>query len=370
MSQKIIVLGTRGFPKVQGGIEKHCEELYPRLVKSGCDVTVFARAPYFSKIFRVDKWHGVRFKYLWCLKNKNFEAIFHTCIGVFFARFYSPDLLHVHAVGPALIVPIARMLGLKVVFTHHGPDYKRSKWGFFAKKILKIGEFFGVKCANKVIAVSEEIQQKAIKEYGKKDMIFIPNGANMPEKNVSSDMLIKFDVLPKKYIFAVGRFVSEKGLHDLISAYKKINNQDFKLVIAGDDYHGTDYGNNLKKQAKESGVVLTGFISGKPLEELFLNAGLFVLPSCVEGLPIVLLEALSYNLPVLVSDIPSHREVKLNDNRYFKLGNIDELSKKIIELFNDGVSNEEKENYNKLLLEKYNWVTIAEKTFAVYKSLV
>jgi glycosyltransferase involved in cell wall biosynthesis len=157
-------------------------------------------------------------------------------------------------------------------------------------------------------------------------------------------MLKKYFLQPSKYIFTACRFVPEKGLHDLISAYRKIKNPEFKLVIAGNADYETKYSRDLKKLANETqGFILTGVLTGEPLAELYSNAGLFVLPSYYEGLPIALLEALSYGLPVLVSDIPQHRKIPLPEFRYFKVGNIDELAQKIVELYDLGISDEEKQ---------------------------
>jgi len=366
---KIFVLGTRGFPNVQGGVEKHCEELFPRLVKLGCDVTVVTRTPYIPKEKRVSEWKRVKFIHLWCPKQKSIEAIIHTFLGVVVARIKSPDILHIHAIGPSILTPLANLLGLRVVMTNHGPDYQRQKWGKFAKIILKTGEFLGVKFADEVIIISKAIKGFLENKYSRKDLKFIPNGVNLAEIILAGNILKKYNLEPKKYIFTACRFVPEKGLHDLISAYQKISNPEFKLVIAGDADHETAYSRNIKKSAKESpGIILTGFISGKPLQELYSNAGLFVLPSYYEGLPIALLEAMSYGLPVLVSDIPQNREIPLPKFRFFEPGDVDLLSKKMVELFKLGIDEEESIKEREILKEKYNWSKIAKQTFQVYKN--
>jgi len=366
----IYVLGTRGFPSVQGGVEKHCEQLYPRLANIGCSITVFTRTPYIERKNRLKEWNNINFIHLWAPKKKSLEAIIHTLLGVIIAKLGAPHILHIHAIGPSILVPIAKMLGLKVVITNHGPDYKRKKWGFFAKKALKFGELLGTKYADKVIVISKEIKRMIEKRYGREDLIFIPNGVNFPEKTLQRSTLKKYNLEPKKYIFTACRFVPEKGLHDLIAAYKKIGNQEFNLVIAGEADHETEYSRNLKKTSyKIDGVVLTGFISGKPLVELFSNAALFVLPSYYEGLPIALLEAMSYELPVLASDIPQNREIPLPEFRYFKIGNINDLSNKIKELTKKGISEQEKKKQREILEKNYNWNKIAQQTYNVYKNI-
>jgi glycosyltransferase involved in cell wall biosynthesis len=367
---RIFVLGTRGFPNIQGGIEKHCEALYPLLVKFGCDVTVFTRKPYFPKFRRLNEWNGVKFIHLWTIRKKSFEALIHTFLGIIIARLKSADILHIHGIGPSILIPFAKVLGLKVVMTNHGPDYNRQKWGKIAKLVLKTGEFLGMKFADKVIVISKEIKNMLENKYGRIDLEFISNGVKILKPLPPGDTLKKYNLEPKRYIFTVSRFVPEKGLHDLITAYAEINKPKFKLVISGDADHETDYSKSLKIKAKTiDGVVLTGLVFGKALQELYSNAGLFVLPSYYEGLPIALLEALSYGLPILVSDIPQHREIPLPEFRYFKVGNICELAQKIVELYDLGISDEEKQRYFNLINEKYNWEKIAEKTFEVYKSI-
>jgi len=161
----------------------------------------------------------------------------------------------------------------------------------------------------------------------------------------------------------LGRFVKEKGFHGLIEAFTKLNTKEYKLVIAGDADHPDTYSESLKQSAKETGVVLTGFIKGEKLNELFSNAKLFVLPSFHEGLPISLLEAMSYDIDVLISDIPANTEVNLPNEYYFECGNWDDLKNKMEEkLFR-----REHINYD---LSKYNWENIVAQTADVYRRLM
>ena len=364
---RIVVCGTRGFPDVQGGVEKHCEELYPRLVKLGGEVLVFTRTPYISRDKRISEWRGVRFYHLWCPRKKSLEAITHTLFAVSLARRFKPDILHIHAIGPCLVVPLARAFGFKVVMTHHGPDYERAKWGCLAKRALKQGESWGVRYSHRVIAISRGIQEHVRRLYGR-EAVFIPNGVHIPKPVPPGQGLLRWGLEPGRYVFTACRFVPEKGLHDLIEAYRRLEASPFKLVIAGDADHETPYSRKIKEMAARTpGVVLTGFVSGRPLAELFSNAGLFVLPSYYEGLPIALLEALSYGLPVLVSDIPQHRELPLPEFRYFPKGDVERLARAMGELFHRGISPEERKSYFDLLRKDYDWDRIAERTLRVYR---
>ncbi|MCK4821529.1 glycosyltransferase family 4 protein, partial [bacterium] len=246
---KIFVLGTRGFPNIPGGVEKHCEELYPRLTNLGCDITTFTRAPYIPKAKQIPLWRNVKFIRLWCPRQKSFEAIIHTFFGVIVARLKSPDILHIHAIGPSILVPLAKSLRLKVVITNHGPDYERQKWGKLAKKVLRLGEFLGTKFSDKVIVISKMIKRMIESKYGRKDLELIPNGVNLPTAVLDKDAQQKYNLESKKYVFTACRFVPEKGLHNLIAAYQKIKNPEFKLVIAGDADHETEYSRKIKKAA-------------------------------------------------------------------------------------------------------------------------
>ena len=360
---KIIVLGTRGFPNVQGGVETHCENLYPRLASLGCDVTVITRRPYIDP--RVTSYRGVRLIPLDCPRNKFLEAIVHTFKGVLLARKMGCDILHIHAIGPALFVPLARLLGLKVVMTSHGPDYERKKWNGMAKIVLKMGEWNGCVFANEIIAISRTIADQIKRSYGR-EAVVIPNGVVVPRRLETDGALKQFGLEKGKYILAVGRFVPEKGFHDLLEAWRAAA-AGWKLVIAGDADHQDDYSKRLKEQARQTpNVVLTGFLTGRPLSEIYTHAGLFVLPSYYEGLPIVLLEAMSYGLSCIVSDIPPNREVALEDRRYFKPGDIDGMAKNIREFLSRPLTAQERSLQTEQAAQKYDWDMIAEETLKVY----
>jgi glycosyltransferase involved in cell wall biosynthesis len=363
---KIIVLGTRGIPNVQGGVETHCEELFPRLVKRGCHVELITRKPYIDRERRKKAYGGVKLKHLYAPKKRSVEAIIHSILGVIYARTRNPDIIHIHAIGPSLVVPLAKLLGLKVITTNHGPDYDRQKWGKIAKLVLKIGEKFGAKYSDKIIVISTVIQNNLRELYKRYDTDLIYNGVNIPNISDKCDYLKELGVEKRKYIFTAGRFVPEKGFHDLIKAYEMIKSKEYKLVISGDSDHPSQYRDELNKMAKENGVILTGFIKGEKLQQLFSHAALFVLPSYHEGLPIALLEAMSYNLRVLVSNIPANKAVNLDYKHYFSVGNIQQLSVKIDKIINSKF----KTNYQDLIKKKYNWDIIAQKTFNVYKSLL
>lgn len=359
---KIVVTGTRGIPNVMGGVETHCEELFPRIVRMGFDVTVVRRKNYVQD--GLTEWNGVKLLDVESPQKKSFEAIIHTFKAVNRAKQSGADVLHVHAIGPALLVPYAKMLGLKVVFTHHGPDYDRDKWGTIAKMILKLGERMGCLFADEVIVISDVIRNLITLKYGRTGHVhLIYNGVPYPDHTDYAEYFKELGITEGNYILGMCRFVPEKNLHHLVEAFQRVNKKGCRLVLAGDTDFEDEYSRSLKRQAKESGVILTGFVKGKKLYSLLTNARCYVLPSSHEGLPIALLEAMSYQLPVIVSDIPANKEVGLKAESYFETGNIEQLADRLQEVIDGDF---QRVHYD---MKKYEWDRIAIQVADVYENL-
>lgn len=375
MAKKIVVTGTRGVPNIMGGVETHCEELFPRLVENGYDVTIIRRSAYIKK--GVDKnsgvkdgvWKGVKLYDLKSPRKKSFEAIIHTTKAVIIARWLGAKVVHIHAIGPAMVTPLARLLGMKVVFTHHGPDYDRDKWGFMAKTMLKLGERMGCWFANDVIVISDVIKNLIARKYNRtKRVHLIYNGVPSPELCHEPEYFNQLGIEEGKYVLGMCRFVPEKHLHDLVAAFVKLRQEnripaDLKLVLAGDTDFEDDYSRGLKARAREAGVVLTGFVRGTKLHSLLTNAMCYSLPSSHEGLPIALLEAMSYQLPVITSAIPANLEVGLDAERYHEVGDVDALAEKLEVICNRPL---ERIKYD---MGKYDWDRIAKQVSEIYEGL-
>lgn len=365
---KVFVTGTRGIPNIMGGVETHCEKLLPLIASKGVDVTVIRRSAYAHD--NLSEWNGVKIIDVPSPKKKAFEAIVHTFRAVNAAKRMGAEILHIHAIGPALVTPYAKMRGLKVVFTHHGPDYDRDKWGFVAKSMLKLGERLGCRYADHVIVISNVIKNLIASRYGRTEKVsLIYNGVPMPDKCTYDEYFNRLGIQSGRYILGMCRFVPEKRLHDLVSAFSMLKQQgsiaaDVRLVLAGDTDFEDEYSLGLKKQAKEAGVVLTGFIKGRKLASLLSNCALYVLPSSHEGLPIALLEAMSYGAPVLVSDIPANKEIGLPESCYFVCGNVNELASGISAAMYTCPS---RVNYD---MRKYDWSAIANQVYKVYESVL
>lgn len=362
---KIIVFGTRGIPDIPGGVETHCEMLYPAMLKNeSAEITVICRSSYIPKNLRRSTYKGVKLKVLFAPRSKIFEAILHSFFSACYAIVKRPDIVHIHAIGPNLVAPLIRLFGLRLVMTHHGPDYQRQKWGLIPKVLLKLGEWSGVTFSHRIIVISKQIANHLYEKYRRQDCDLIPNGVTIPSSAKQFDYLTSLNLKPYSYILALGRFVPEKGFTYLIDAFIKSGLAErFKLVLAGDSDHETPYSVSLKAKAKAAGVILTGFIKGEALNQVFANSKLFVLPSFYEGLPITLLEAMANNLNILASDIRANLEVGLPPQHYFKAGDIEELSLRLKE---EAGKEYTEHTYD---MERYNWDNIAATTFDIYREL-
>jgi len=316
---KICIIGSRGFPGIQGGVEKHCEALYTSMCSqhNNIEITVFRRKPY---ITLSPSYKNIHFIDLPSTKIKGFETVIHSFFATCVAITQSPQIIHFHNIGPAMFSPLAKLFGIKVILTFHSANYEHKKWGKFAKLLLKGSEKIALSQADKVLKIGN-----------------------------------------KKYILAVGRISPEKGFDLLIKAFSQINT-DYKLVIAGGVETETGYFKKLQDMIPPLRIIFTGYATGDNLKQLYSNAALFVLPSRNEGFPIVLLEAMAYQLDVLVSDIPATHLVDLQEKDYFKLDDENSLIKGI----SDKLQNITSRKYD---LTNFNWDKIALKVYDIYHNI-
>lgn len=362
---KIGVIGTRGFPDIQGGLETHVMELYTRVAALGnIVITIYRRTPYIYSKNKNATFKNVRFVDLYVPKSKYLEAFLHSFFSTIHAIFQNYDIVHFHNTGPGFFIPILKLSRTKIVFTYHNISYTQRKWNKFAKWFLRLSEKISLRNSDYVIFVSEIIKSEMVRKYKIKNYGLILNGVDLPEKSVKTDYLESLGLEKQKYILGVGRYLEEKGFDYLIRSFKKAYLKDYKLVIVGDTDYPTKYSNKLKAIASQYNVVLTGFIKGEKLNQIFSNARLFIMSSFEEGLPIALLEAMSYKIDLLASNIPAHLQIGLNIDDYFKVGDEDDLSGKIIQKLTFPVSH----NYSEILTKKYNWDSIAGQTYEVYNS--
>ncbi len=362
---RVTILGIRGFPDVQGGAEKHAEKLACALASLGCDVEAIVRSGYVAK-GQSPRWRDVKLSRVWAPRITGVEAFVHTFLGVLRAAFTRPDILHIHAIGPAFFTPLARALGLRVVVTYHSRNYEHKKWGRLARSILRFGEWAGMAFANGRIAVSDGLAKTLTRTY-RVPVSTIPNGIDRPHRIRSTEILQAFGLAANRYALMVARIDEDKRQLDLIAAHARLRMPDWKLALVGAaDYSGT-YGREVAQTARKTpGVIVLGQQTGAALCELYTHAGCFVLPSRFEGQPIAVLEAASYGLPVVLSDIAAHREIAIPRARYFAVGDVAALAAHLKKICTAPAGEKSAQAECAGLIAKHDWQTIAQRTLAVY----
>ena len=373
-SLNIAVLGHKRIPSREGGIEVVVEELSTRMVREGNQVTCYNRMGHhtagaeFDPVKR-DTYHGIMLKNIFTIDYLGLAAVTSSICASFAAAFGNYGIVHIHAEGPALMCWLPKIMGKKVVVTVHGLDHQRAKWGRFASAYIMMGEKNAVRFADEIIVLSKGIQQYFMRNYGRKTA-FIPNGVNRPEIQKADLIREKWRLEKDGYILFLGRIVPEKGVKYLIEAFRKVGT-DKKLVIAGGSADTDVFLEESKRQAKEDGrIIFTGFVQGRTLEELYSNAYIYALPSDLEGMPLSLLEAMSYGNCCLVSDIPECTEVIEDKAVVFQKSNVDDLRGKLQLLCDDEIAVQKyKNSASEFICRKYDWDRTAAQTAAIYKEL-
>ncbi|MBV8826139.1 MAG: glycosyltransferase family 4 protein [Bradyrhizobiaceae bacterium] len=364
---RVTLLGIRGFPNVQGGAENHAEHLATELVALGCEVEAIVRTPYVAK-GTSHSVRGIKLARVWSPRRTGVEAFVHTFLGVLRAACTRPDILHIHSVGPALFTPLARFFGLKVVVTHHLPNYEAKKWGALARAILRLGERLGMRFANGRIAVSAGLASRMKRTYGV-PVAVIPNGIAAPSRPQSTSLLHTFGLEPRRYILTVARIDEQKRQLDLIDAFGKLGESGWKLAIVGDSDYATEYARRVRQAAAQTpGVVLLGYQASDALAELYTHAGFFVLPSSHEGQPIAALEAISFRCPTVLSDIPAHREIGTSVTQFVRVGDVAALARSLRAKSAAAAYRDPGVIEHEYFMKNHDWREIAARTLKVYMS--
>ena len=355
----------------EGGVEIVVKELCTRMVKAGHKVTCYNRSGHHvsgAEYDRKTEYTGIRQRSVPTIEKKGLAAVSSSFFAAFCSAFGRYDVVHIHAEGPAFFCWIPKMFGKRVIVTVHGIDWQREKWkSGFGSKFIRRGEKNAVKYADEIIVLSAGVQKYFEKTYGRKTR-FIPNGVNHPEIQKPELITEKYGLTKDSYILFLGRLVPEKGLRYLIEAYKQTKTNK-KLVIAGGSSDTDSFMKEIKKLAKDDERILfTGFVQGKMLDELYSNAYIYTLPSDLEGMPLSLLEAMSYGNCCLTSDIPECTEVVEDKALIFKKSDVDDLRnclqdacdhpEKVLELKKQAVD---------FICEKYNWDDVVEETMKLYR---
>ena len=369
---KIAMFGHKRVPSREGGIEIVVEELTARMAAQGHQVTCYNRRGHHVSGAEFDTcrqkdFQGVKLKSVWTLDKKGLAAMTSSLSAAFLCAFSKADVVHIHAEGPAFMCWLPKLFRKRVVVTVHGLDWQREKWkNGFGSKYIHAGEKMAVKLADEIIVLSKNTQDYFRDTYGR-ETVFIPNGVNKPEIYPAQEITDKFGLHKDEYFLFLGRLVPEKGVHYLVDAFLNTKT-DKKLVIAGGT-SGTDgYIKGLKELAKDDErIIFTGFVQGRTLEELYSNAYVYVLPSDVEGMPLSLLEAMSYGNCCLTSTIPECTEVVEDKAVAFQKSDITALTEALQKLSDDpALVAGYKATAREFICDKYDWNSVTTKTMELY----
>lgn len=368
---RIAMLGHKRIPSREGGVEVVVEELAVRMVGRGHQVTVYNRSGHHvsGREFdgkRLKEYKGIRLKKVPTLNVKGIAAMTASFFASVYAAFGRYQVVHFHTEGPCVTLWLPKLLGKRCVVTVHGLDHQRSKWGKFASAYIMLGEKCAVKFADEIIVLSHSAQMYFKEKYGR-DTRLIPNGVT-PALPAAADLIAtEFNLEKDGYILYLGRITPEKGIHYLIEAYKELKT-DKKLVIAGGSSDSDGYLAEMKAMAeKNRNIIFTGFVQGKKLEELYSNAYLYVLPSLLEGMPLSLLEAMSYGNCCVVSDIPECKDVVCDAGITFTKGLATHLRACLQQLIDSPQTVARyKNNASSFVLRQFSWDEVTDKTLKVY----
>jgi glycosyltransferase involved in cell wall biosynthesis len=369
---RIAMIGQKGLPATFGGIEHHVEELGTRLAARGHDVTVFCRTNYSDA---GPEHRGMHLRQMPTVSTKHLDAFVHSALSTLASMAHAPDIIHFHALGPGLWSPFPRYLSRsKVVLTVHGLDHHRAKWGRVAQTVLRTAAWMSSRFPDATIGVSQALAEHYRSHYGR-PIAYIPNGVTVRPPRRADEITRKYGLAQGSYLLFVGRLVPEKAPDLLIRAFRHIRGDDLRLVIVGGSSFTDGYADSLRRlAAADPRVMLTGYVYGAPLEELYSNAAAFVLPSLLEGLPLTLLEAASYGTPVVVSDIPPHLQVVNDDapgRHLFRAGDEGSLAEALLRTIRSyPLEHEEARGFSKQVADTYRWDDVARATEELYRRLL
>jgi glycosyltransferase involved in cell wall biosynthesis len=370
------MFGHKRVPSREGGIEVVVDELATRMARLGHRVTIYNRggkhvsgAGFDSSDMAETKktgfYRGVRVRKVPTIDRKGMAAVSSSFTSAIITAFRRFDVVHIHAEGPAFMCLLPKLLGKRVIVTIHGLDWQRAKWGGFASWYIRTGERQAAKHADQIIVLSRGVQQYFMDTYGR-ETVFIPNGVNRPEKVEAKLITEQYGLKTNDYVLYLGRIVPEKGLRYLIHAWNRIHT-DKKLVIAGGSSDTDAFLEELRKEAGDN-VIFTGFIQGRMLAELYSNAYIYTLPSDLEGMPLSLLEAMSFGNCCLTSDITECTDVVGDHAESFRKSDVDDLSFHLQKLLdNPDLVKKYKQEAADFICRKYNWDEIVLKTLDLYR---
>jgi glycosyltransferase involved in cell wall biosynthesis len=361
---RIAMIGSRGVGSHYGGIERMLDALCPELAACGHQVDVFGRVNVAFNDAVLPGGGSVRAVRTGAFGGKHGENISRSAHALWLAmgRY---DVVHFHAIGPGILSTITRLFGQTSLVTIHGLDHQRAKWGAVAKRCLSLAERTLVANADGISVVSEPLRRYFDQVYGTATA-FVPNGLNRGAKIPPGALLAEHGLQAGRYLLFASRLTPEKGCHDLIEAFNTLPT-DMRLVVAGAS--GTpEYLAALRAAADPARVCFVGHRSGDELAELFCNAYAFILPSHLEGMSMALLEAVSFGVPGLVSDIEENRAVLGEEGFFFPPRNVPALRVALADLM---ASPEKVAEVAKRLatLNQPNWGEVAARYDSLYRAV-
>ena len=370
---RLLMLGHKRIPSREGGVEIVVEELSTRMAALGHSVTCYNRSGHHVSgrqygARKQKEYQNIRLKTLPVLPLRGFAAMSAGIFGAIGAAFGNYDVIHFHAEGSALLCWLPRLMGKRVVVTIHGLDWQRAKWGRFASAYIRMSEKSAVRHAHEIIVLSRGVQQYFQDTY-RRETHFIPNGVNPAQSVPAEEITRHFGIQKDHYILFLGRIVPEKGLKYLIEAYKSVNT-DKKLVIAGGASDTDSFFAEMRALAADDPRILfTGFVQGQTLAELYSNAYIYTLPSDLEGMPLSLLEAMSYGNCCLTSDIEECTQITGPASPAFQKSNVQDLRRQLQHLCDHPEEvNACRRGSAEYVFSKYSWNDIVQKTLAIYRN--
>jgi len=298
-----------------------------------------------------------------------------------FEQVYIPKLISEKYRGSILHYPDSMsplfLNSKKIVITVHDLAFK-SLTGVFTKKTLiwkNMMTNLSVKKANKIISITNFTKNELLRYYKgiEKKVNVVYNGFNNLSNNSICDKNISDKIsklLVCKYILTVSTISPRKNIDTLIKAFNEIDNKEnIKLVIAGSNgwmYESIHYlvcDLNLSDR-----IVFTGKVNDDELKFLYKNASVFVYPSLYEGFGLPPLEAMSYGVRTIVSDVTCLKEVLGDSSEYFPPKDYKYISSILNGIFK---SNNQNESYDyNYTLNKYSWRKCANETIKIYNEIM
>jgi glycosyltransferase involved in cell wall biosynthesis len=368
---RIAMIGQKGLPATFGGIEHHVENIGRRLADRGHEVTVYCRSTYAE--LPGERYLGMRTRPAPTVGTKHLDAIVHSATSTAMAMAAGVDVVHYHGIGPAMVGPLPKVFSrAKVVLTVHGLDHQRAKWNPAAKAVLGTAHRMSGRVPDRLVVVSEELVRHYRERFGV-DAAYICNGVTT-SGSAGPDAVRQHGLEPGRYALFVGRLVPEKRPDQLIRAFRRLEG-DLQLAVVGDSSFSDDYSKSLRElAAPDPRIVFTGFAYGETLGALYEQAGVFVQPSALEGLPLTLLEAVSHDVPTLVTDLPAHLEVVGAGSQRHRVVPVDDeeaLGDELRRMLTEPPSADHvSRSVRASVIQRYSWDRAVDELEAVYRDLL